>query len=127
MKNGNYASFLAENEEILQRCRERPGCDMALFNLGFIYGYPRSPYRDPATALWYLDELIKTYPDSPWAFHAQAWISFINEGLVLEESRRQLQSHLYTREARIRELREQLKAARQIDIEMDKKERELLR
>jgi hypothetical protein len=127
LNGGDYAAFLAENEEVLQRCAERTGCDVALFNLGFVYAYPQSPYRDRATALWYFDELRKHYPRSPWASQAQVWVAFINESLALEERRRQLQAHLHTREERIRTLREQLKAARQIDIEMDKKERELLR
>jgi hypothetical protein len=127
MKDDNYAVFLADNEEALLRCNEQKECEIALFNLGFIYGYPRSPYRDQAAALWYFDELNKNYPNSPWAFQAQAWIAFINESLALEESRRQLRAHLHTREERIRTLRQQLQGARQIDIEMDEKERELLR
>lgn len=127
MKDENYAAFLAENEEALQNCSEQGRCEIALFNLGFIYAYPRSPYRDRATALWYFNELNKNYPDSAWAFQAQAWIAFINESLALEESRRDLRAHLQTREERIRTLLQQLKAAQQIDIEMDKKERELLR
>jgi hypothetical protein len=127
LQHGDYAAFLAENEKMLQRCTERIGCDEALFNLGFVYAYPQSPYRDRATALWYFDELKKLYPQSPWASQARVWVAFLNESLALEESRRQLQAHLHTREERIRTLREQLKAARRIDIEMDKKERELLR
>jgi hypothetical protein len=127
MKDDNYAAFLAENEGALQRCGEQTECDIVLFNLGFIYGYPQSPYRDRAAALWYFDELQKNYPQSPWAFQAQAWTAFINESLALEESRRQLRAHLHTREERIRTLRQQLQGARQIDIEMDEKERELLR
>lgn len=127
LRGGDYAAFLAENEEILQRCAELATCDVALFNLGFVYAYPKSPYRDRATALWYFDELKKQYPQSPWALQAEAWSAFLTESLALEESRRQLQAHLQTREQRIRTLREQLKAARQIDLEMDKKERELLR
>jgi hypothetical protein len=103
------------------------GCDVALFNLGFAYAYSQSPYRDPAKALQYFGELLKKYPQSPWAFQGLAWVALINENLTLEETRRRLQVELRTREATIRGLRVQLNRSRDIDIEIEKKERELLR
>lgn len=134
MESGDYAKFLAENEKRLERCGGETGCDGALFNLGFAHAYSRSPYRDPAKALQYFGELLKKYPQSPWAFQGQAWIALINENLTLEnenltleETRRQLQADLRTREATIRNLRVRLNRSRDIDIEMEKKERELLR
>jgi hypothetical protein len=126
MKDGNYAAFLAENEEVLQQCGKGVRCEVALFNLGFVYAYAQSPYRDLALALWYFDELVKKYPDTPWAHQGQAWIALISENLALAENRRQLQAHLRTREVTIRALRERLNGSREIDIEMEKKERELL-
>lgn len=57
----------------------------------------------------------------------KAWIALITENRALEENRRQLQADLRTREAMVRSLRAQLDRSRAIDIEMEKKERELLR
>ncbi|MBI3302847.1 MAG: hypothetical protein HYZ72_12350 [Deltaproteobacteria bacterium] len=111
MENGNYAGFLAENLSILEKCGERTGCEIALFNLGFVHAYPQSPYRDPAKALQYFGDLRKKYPQSPWAYQGQVWVALINE--------------IRTREATIRSLRVQLHRSRDIDIEIERKEREL--
>jgi hypothetical protein len=127
MESGNYAEFLAENERALTGCDGGTGCDVVLFNLGFTYAYFQSPYRDPAKALQYFSELSKTYPQSPWAFQGKAWTALLSENLVLEEKGRELQGNLRSREATIRGLREQLNRSRDIDVEMEKKERELLR
>jgi len=127
MEKGNYAEFLVENEQALQNCQRGTECDVILFNLGFLYAYARSPYRNPAKALQYFSELSKRYPQSPWAFQGQAWSVLIKENLSAEENRRQLQANLRSREATIRSLREQLNRSRAIDVEIEKKERELLR
>jgi hypothetical protein len=127
MESGNYAEFVAENERALAECKGRTGCDVALFNLGFAYAYSQSPYHNPSKALPYFSDLNRTYPRSPWAFQGRAWIALLNENLALEERERQLQGNLRTREATIRSLRAQLNRSRDIDVEMEKRERELLR
>ncbi|HKA52496.1 MAG TPA: hypothetical protein VKJ47_02435 [Candidatus Binatia bacterium] len=127
MESGKYAEFLAENERALARCKGGTGCDTALFNLGFVYAYAPSPYYNPARALQYFSELGKTYPQSPWTYQGRAWIALLNENLTLEERERELQGNLRTREATIRSLRAQLNRSRDIDVEMEKRERELLR
>jgi hypothetical protein len=127
METGNYDGFLAENKRMLEKCGEGTGCDVALFNLGFVHAYSQSPYRDLAKALQYFVELLKKYPQSSWAFQGQAWGALINENLVLDGTRRRLQADLRTREATIHSLRVQLNRSRDIDIEIEKKERELLR
>ena len=127
MESGNYVEFLAENERTVAECQNRTDCDVALFNLAFTYAYSQSPYRNPAKALQYFAELSKRYPQSPWAFQGQAWTALLNENLTLEEKENQLQSNLRTREATIRSLRAQLNRSRDIDVEMEKRERELLR
>ncbi|MBI3797793.1 MAG: hypothetical protein HY268_12605 [Deltaproteobacteria bacterium] len=127
MESGNYAEFVAENERVVAACGDGTGCEVALFNLGFTYAYSQSPYRNPAKALQYFAELNKRYPQSPWAFQGRAWTALLNENLTLQEKENQLQSNLRTREATIRGLRAQLNRSRDIDVEMEKRERELLR
>jgi hypothetical protein len=51
----------------------------------------------------------------------------MNEQISLEDAYRQLRSDLRTRDAALRKLRGQLERSREIDIEIEKKERELLR
>jgi hypothetical protein len=127
MEDGNYARFLTENHQLLERCHGGTGCEVALFNLGFVHAYPPSPYHDPSKALQYFDDLIKKYPQTPWAFEGRAWRALLTANLASEEKRRRLQVDLRAKDATIRTLRTQLGRSREIDMEIDKKERELLR
>jgi hypothetical protein len=127
MQTGDYTSFLAENQGKLDRCAGWTECDVALFNLSFIYAYPLSPYRNPRKARHYLAELQRQYTQSPWTSQGQVLMAFLDERAVFEETQRRLQAELRSREATIRKLLGQLDRSRDIDIEMEKKERELLR
>jgi hypothetical protein len=127
IENGDYRGFLVENQRNLSACGGWIACDVTLFNLGFVYAYPQSPYRDPRRARQYLRELSRKFPQSPWASQGQVLLAFLNERVGLEEAQRQLRTDLRTRDAAIRKLRGQLDRSREIDIEIEKKERELLR
>jgi len=127
IENGDFRGFLAENQRNLSTCGGWIECDITLFNLGFVYAYPRSPYRDPQKARQYLRELHSRFPQSPWASQGQVLLAFMNEQVGLEEAQRQLRTGLRTRDAAIRKLQGQLDRSREIDIEIEKKERELLR
>jgi hypothetical protein len=124
---GDYRGFLEENQRHLSTCGGWIECDITLFNLGFIYAYPQSPYRDPQKARQYLRELQRRFPQSPWASQGQVLLAFMNEQVGLEEAQRQLRTGLRSRDAAIRKLRGQLDRSREIDIDIEKKERELLR
>lgn len=127
IETGDFRGFLTENQRNLSTCGGWIECDITLFNLGFIYSYPRSPYRDPQKARQYLRELYSRFPQSPWASQGQVWLAFMNEQVGLEEAQRQLRTGLRTRDAAIRKLQGQIDRSREIDIEIEKKERELLR
>jgi hypothetical protein len=124
---GDFRGFLAENQRNVSTCGGWIACDITLFNLGFVYAYPQSPYRDPQKARRYLRELQSRFPQSPWASQGQVLLAFMNEQVGLEEAQRQLRSGLRTRDAAIRKLQGQLDRSREIDLEIEKKERELLR
>lgn len=148
MENGDFTRFHTVNLQVLERCEPATRCDMALFNLGFVYAYPRSPYYNPDRALYYFGELVTRYPRMPWAVQGHAWITLLHAQRTLEETRRRLQADLRSKEstirsketvlrakdtavrskdATIRSLREQLERTRDIDAQIDQKERELLR
>jgi hypothetical protein len=127
IENGDYKGFLAENQRNLAACGGWTQCDVTLFNLGFVHAYPQSPYRDPQKARRYLHELRSRYPQSPWTSQGEVLLAFMNEQVDLEEAQRRLRSELRTREATIRKLQGQLNRSREIDLEIEKKERELLR
>jgi hypothetical protein len=127
IENGDFRGFLAENQRNLSGCGNWTGCDVTLFNLGFVHAYPQSPYRDPQKARHYLRELRSRFPQSPWTSQGQVLLALMNEQVSLEETHRRLRTDLRTRDAVIRKLQEQLNRSREIDIEIEKKERELLR
>lgn len=133
MRTGNYEGFLAKNELLLTDCTGTNCCEVALFNLGFVHGYSKSPYYNQAKALKYFGNLVKDYPKSPLSYESLAWMDLIGKNLALDEEkaslnkkRRRLQSLLKSKSTTIDELREQLKKSRDIDVEMGLKEREVL-
>lgn len=155
MTHGDYGRFVTENLLALQQCRDTPDCAVALLNLGFVFMYHDSPYYDPAKALPYLNALLEKYPQTPWAYEGQVWMELLNAQftleqkngvldqevlalkqekqaleqtkLALEETQNRLQEDLRAQEALIRNLQALLKRSRDIDIKLEKKERELLR
>jgi hypothetical protein len=134
MESGNYSQFLTDNRQMLAECAGKADCEAALFNLGFVYAYPRSPYYNPVKAVQYFDELMQKYPSSSWAFAGRAWSALLQENLAAAAKQRRLQTDLRTKEGTIRtkegtirNLRDQIDRSRDLDIQLDKKERELLR
>jgi transglutaminase-like putative cysteine protease len=127
IEDGDYRGFLAENQRSLSKCGGWTECDVTLFNLGFVYAFPQSPYRDPQKARQYLRELYRRYPQSPWTSQGQVLLAFMNEQVSLEEAQRRLRADLRARDASIRKLQGLLNRSREIDIEIEKRERELLR
>lgn len=157
METGDYRQFRADNQERLEICSEEPApppvrlhrhkhaipqrqemeplaCDEPLFNLGFVYALPESPYRDRQLALRYFRALAEISPESPWAFQARAWAMVLQEQEDMEEDRRKLQNDLQrtraslrSREKTVQTLQNQLKRLRELDIQMEKRQRELLR
>jgi hypothetical protein len=127
IQNGDYRGFLAENRRNLSECGESLACDVTLFNLGFVYAYPQSPYRDPQKARQYLHQLRSRFPRSPWTSQGQILLAFMNEQVSLEEAQRRLRTDLRARDATIQKLQGQLDRSREIDIDIEQKERELFR
>ena len=127
IQNGDYRGFLTENRRNLSKCGELMACDVTLFNLGFVYAYPQSPYRDSQKARQYLHQLRSKFPQSPWTSQGQMLLAFMNEQISLEEAQRRLRADLRARDATIKKLQGQLDRSREIDIDIEKKERELFR
>lgn len=181
MQSGDYAGFLAANESTLKTCQEPEQCQAALFSLGFLYCYPKSPYYNPVKGIKYFEDLINGSPESPWAYQARVLVELskkikvesrkrqpkgdegkqketssseagkLIEGSqqvegqqekqiespqerpaenpaesVAEAERRRLEDEVRSRDETIKELNRQIERSRQIDIEIDKKERGLL-
>jgi len=147
MESGDYAGFLEENREDLKNCSDPTRCETALFNLGFLHAYSKSPYHNPAKALWYYEEIMRAYPAGTYALQAGLLADLIRTSMTSEGGRRRLRGVLKSRETVLRsresrlksldeeiksketaieELNKRLQRSREIDMEMDRKERELL-
>ncbi len=89
-------------------CSHDSHCAVALFNLGFVYSYPQSPYYNISKGLYYFDALIKSYPQSPLASEAKAWRELIKRSVVVESSQKRLKGELKSKEAALKELQKQV-------------------
>ena len=141
MVSGDYAGFLAENQKALKAGGGETSLDVVLFNIGFLYSYSKSPYYNTARALRIFEQLVREYPQSPWAYQAKAWMDMIRKTIVAEEKQRQLKGKVKSKEAAlsskdaaitskdaaINDLQNQIDRSREIDVEMDRRERELLK
>jgi hypothetical protein len=127
MESGDYKGFLAQNEEVLKTFGEGDKeCGIALFNLGFLYAYSKSPYYNPQKAIGYFERLTREYSKTPLAFQAEAWLDVMKKGLTTQEGQQRLQKKVKSKDATINQLQQQIQRSREIDQEMDQKERELL-
>ncbi len=154
MQSGDYKGFLTRNSAALKSCSATDECAVPLFNLAFLYCYPRSPYYDPPRALRFLSALIARAPKSSWAAEAMVWRELVlkemkeksrfrriaSQNLKTKQAdlqnkasmeknwqvdRQVLQDEINSKDQIIKELDRQLKGSRKIDIEMEKKEKRL--
>ncbi|GLI34294.1 hypothetical protein [Desulforhabdus amnigena] len=124
MASNDYAAFLEENRKILEDCSK--DCDIALFNVAFVYAFPQSPFYNQSEGLKRLKEVMEKYPESPFAFQARVMTALIENKIVAEKKRSQLKGKLKSKDTKIQKLQKQIERSRAIDLEMDRKERELL-
>jgi hypothetical protein len=128
MADGDYGGFLTENQKKFRECDESGTCDEALFNLGFVYSYPRSPYFNQAKGLEYFDQLVQKYPQSVWAYQAKAWSEIIRRNKTTTvKKQKDFQKELKSRDEAIDDLQKKMERSREIDLEVERKERELLK
>jgi hypothetical protein len=165
MQTGDYERFFNENSEALKSCEDPDKCALALFNLSFLYCYPKSPYYNPQQGLKRIDDLIAAVPGSQWTDQARVWKDIIEkdmkkrpgkrqasredtrakeaagesqeqpdesgsstevyQGKDWEVDRQRMEDEIASKDEVINRLRKQLERSRQIDIEMEEKERGL--
>jgi tetratricopeptide (TPR) repeat protein len=99
LSEGKYQEALAENEKILEKSGKSPFRDRALFNMGLVYAHQDNPDKDYAKSLQYFTKLMKEYPNSPLVVQAGIWQSVID---IIEK-------------------------AKQVDIDIEEKKKELIR
>lgn len=99
ISEGHFNRALKENEMVLSLFIKEPSGDQAVYNMGLIYAHYKNPGKDFNKAIMYFERLIAEYPQSPLAEQARVWGDVLN---IIEK-------------------------VKQVDIEIDKKKRELTR
>ncbi|MBI4683152.1 MAG: tetratricopeptide repeat protein [Nitrospirae bacterium] len=99
LSDGDYSGALRENLVVLDLPGKSPFKDEALFNSALIYAHHDNPQKDYHKSMNYFSQLIKDYPGSPLLQQAKIWFTVLN---ILEKTK-------------------------QMDIEIEKKNRELKR
>ena len=97
-KNRNYADAVKENQRIIN-ISSHPRRAHAIYNMGLIYADLKNPQRDFGKAIMYFERVMKEYPESIFALRARIWRDML---ISIEKSK-------------------------QIDIEIEKKKKELIR
>lgn len=108
---GDYEGSLKENQKVLVLYNHVPPGDEALFNIAVIYAYGKYPKRDYRRSLDLFMRLVKVFPQSPWVRQAEIWIGILRENERLSRE--------------VEELNQTLKKSKEVDIEIDKKKKEL--
>jgi TolA-binding protein len=97
MGKGDFEASLKEDQKVLAIAgKESPG-DRALYNMGLIYVHYKNPNKNYAKAKSVFDRLAREYPDSPLLEEAKIWAGVLQ---VIEK-------------------------LQQVDIEIEKKKKEL--
>jgi TolA-binding protein len=97
--SGDFQEATKENVTALEREKGMPVADEALYNLGLLYAHHDNPEKDFIKSASYFRQLLREYPDSKLSAHAAVWIGVLN---VIEKSK-------------------------QVDIEIEKRKKELER
>jgi outer membrane protein assembly factor BamD (BamD/ComL family) len=74
---GNYKASLSKYEQIIAQYPTEG--DRVLFEMGFIYAFPRNQQKDYQKSLECFQKLIKDYPGSGYRHDSEVMISIIND------------------------------------------------
>jgi outer membrane protein assembly factor BamD (BamD/ComL family) len=99
LDHGDYSKALKEYQKSLETDQTSPAGDQALFNMGLIYANYENPDKDFQKSSGYFKRLVEEYPRSPLRGQAEIWLGVLD---IIEKSK-------------------------QVDIEIEKKKKELAR
>jgi tetratricopeptide (TPR) repeat protein len=118
---GNYKASLSTYEQIIARYPTEG--DRVLFEMGFIYAFPRNQQKDYPKSLECFQKLIKVYPGSGYRHDSEVMISLINDVTrkdnkiirqqkqieVFEQQVKSKDNKIITQQKQIEELEQQVK------------------
>ena len=97
--DGDYEGALKEGLKALSANDKSPVMDMALFNMGLIYAHYANPAKNYNESALYFNRLVNEYKNSPLIEQAKTWLDLL---YIIEKSKN-------------------------IDIEIEKRKREIIR
>ena len=97
ISRGDFEGAMKESQEKLDRSSKPPEADTALMSMGLISAHPANPKKDFKKALGYFKRLLHDFPDSSLAEESKIWVSVL----------------------------ESFEKAKQVDIEIEQKKKEL--
>jgi len=78
MVRGDYEGSLRENQKALKLAKNQTPGDEALFNMGLVYVHPKNPKKDNRRAIGFFNQVVKSYPESPWTEQAKIWVGVLD-------------------------------------------------
>ena len=130
--NSDFTKFVADWKEILERFPNTHG-DQALYVMGLAYAFPKNPDANYETSKNFFKKLIREYPKSVFKSQATIWISLLNQILEnkheIDKKNKQialLENDLQAGNKKIRNLQNQIKRLKEIDLGIEEKKRKIL-
>ena len=120
LEKGDYDAAERENIRIISTCANMYPADEAFLNLGLIYAHPGNPKRDPDKAAASFKNLLTFFPESRFAGQAKILLGVVYRYEKMTQENERL-------EKEVQELKASIKKAKQIDLELDMKKKELLK
>jgi TPR repeat protein len=125
------------NKAIIESFPQTPWAEKALYNLGLIYIDSANPDKNYPQALKYFKEAYSSYPNGPLAQYSKSWIDILIIVIAQEIELDRLGRYIYNKEREtarlnylIRErdkeinlIKKKLEKYKQIDIELEEKEK----
>ena len=91
IRKGDFEGALRETRKVLVRSPKSPPADAALFSMGLILADHANPEKDYRKALGFFTQLVHDFPQSPFAEEGRVWAGILENEIVGQEGRSQMQ------------------------------------
>lgn len=128
----DFTTSINRWREILERFPDTQG-DQALYAMGLAYAFPEYPEANFERSLDLFKMLIREYPKSVYITQSKIWISILERNIEKEKEVEEkntkielLENQLKAEDKKIRQLLNQIKRLKEIDLGIEEKKRNSL-
>jgi len=125
----DFTKSMAYWREILERFPNTRG-DQALYAMGLVYAFPKYPDVNYETSMNFFQRLIREYPESVLINEAKIWTSVLGRSIETQKEIDKkiilLENELKTKDKKIKNLSNQIKSLKEIDLGIEEKKRKIL-